>query len=129
MGQSSGKQINVVHEAGVANRMDELLEGLKIADQEKSEKISQNYQLSYLSEPMADYGRPMLIMTGKQDIVTGYETANEWHKRFPRATFVALDRAGHGLHLEQTALFNGLTHDWLNRMQEEMALGQSDPSR
>ena len=115
------KQITMVHEAPVIERMGEILQGLQAADHEFNSRISENYTLPYaLEHSPADYERPMLILTGKQDIVTGFDSANEWHKQFPRATFVALDRAGHGLHMEQPALFNALVDDWLNRMAESM---------
>lgn len=113
------KQITVVHETAVIDRMDEILAGLQAADHQYVNQFSQNYALPYpLDNSPHDYQQPMLILTGKQDIVTGYEEANQWHKQFPRATFVALDRAGHGLHMEQPTLFNALVHDWLNRMEE-----------
>ena len=115
------KQITMVHEAAVIDRMGEILQGLQAADHEFNRRIEENYTLPYpLEHSPANYDRPMLILTGKQDIVTGFETANEWHKQFPHATFVCLDRAGHGLHMEQPTLFNALVNDWLNRMEESM---------
>ena len=48
----------------------------------------------------------------------GYRDA--WHilENFPRASFAALDMAGHILHLEQEKLFNGLLNEWLDRVEK-----------
>ncbi len=114
------KMVTVVHEAAVIDRTQEISAGLMLADHEFSQRLSRQYALPYdLTHSPQNYHRPMLILTGKQDIVTGFATANEWHTQFPRATFVALDRAGHGLHMEQPVLFNALVHDWLDRMEED----------
>lgn len=42
------------------------------------------------------------------------------HEQFPRATLVALDRAGHGVMLEYPALFQSLFRNWLLRMEESI---------
>ncbi len=42
----------------------------------------------------------------------------EMAAQFPRATFAVLDRAGHGLTMEQTGLFRALVAEWLDRVEE-----------
>ncbi len=116
------KNLTVVHEAEIIAKNAEFLAAIQTADQAMLGQITANYELPYLLEASpADYQRPMLILTGRQDSVTGFTTATDWQKQFPRATFATLDRAGHGLHLEQTALFRALVHDWLDRVEEDMA--------
>ena len=46
---------------------------------------------------------------------------------FPRATFAALDKAGHLLPLEQERLFRALADEWLQRVEEYVG-SKLDPS-
>lgn len=61
---------------------------------------------------------PSLIVTGRQDGSVGYRDAWRLLARFPRATFAVLDRAQHGLPIDQQALFTALVGDWLDRVEE-----------
>ncbi len=64
------------------------------------------------------FDKPTLILTGRQDNTCGYQQAWEMAAHFPRATFAVLDRAGHGLTMEQTGLFRALVAEWLDRVEE-----------
>ena len=66
------------------------------------------------------YKKPVLILTGKQDIEVGYKDAFELLNFYPRATYCALDKAGHNLHIEQEKLFNNLVNEWLKRVNKNM---------
>ena len=58
-----------------------------------------------------------LILTGRQDALAGYEAAWSLLPEFPRATFAALDLAGHWLgRVERPAPFHALLADWIDRM-------------
>jgi hypothetical protein len=48
----------------------------------------------------------------------GVETWNANLENYPRGTFVVLDRAGHGLGVEQEDLFRALVGEWLDRVEE-----------
>lgn len=61
---------------------------------------------------------PTLVVAGRQDSIVGYEEAWEFAERQPRGTFVALDRAGHALAIEQQALWHTLFFEWLSRLRE-----------
>lgn len=64
---------------------------------------------------------PSLIITGRQDAIVGYRDAWNILEKYPRATFVVLDRAGHELEEKET-LVNALINDWLDRLEESIAL-------
>jgi pimeloyl-ACP methyl ester carboxylesterase len=68
----------------------------------------------------ASFGKPTLILVGRQDSVTGYRDAWDLVEHYPRATFAVLDRAGHGLDLEQRGLFEALVGEWLDRVEEAL---------
>ena len=62
--------------------------------------------------------KPVLILTGRQDNVAGYQDAWGLIENFPRATFAVLDRASHFLSIEQNALMKALIEEWLDRVEE-----------
>jgi pimeloyl-ACP methyl ester carboxylesterase len=100
----------------------DILPAIEMADTEFLTKIRpnpENYGFSFdvdvLPEPFA---APTLIVTGRQDSAVGYRDAWKILENYPRATFVVLDRAGHGLYIEQEGLFNALVNEWLDRVEE-----------
>jgi pimeloyl-ACP methyl ester carboxylesterase len=60
---------------------------------------------------------PALIVTGRQDNAVGFKDAWRLIDKFPRATFAALDMAGHVLQIEQPRIFEALVNDWLDRLE------------
>jgi len=71
-----------------------------------------------IDHPTFVFEKPALIVVGRQDHWVGYRDAWNILENFPRGTFAVLDRAGHALQLEQPALFTGLVHEWLDRVEE-----------
>jgi pimeloyl-ACP methyl ester carboxylesterase len=63
--------------------------------------------------------RPTLIVTGRHDASVGYRDAWRIVEKFPRATYVVLDRAEHGLPIDQQAVFAALVRDWLDRVADD----------
>ncbi len=61
---------------------------------------------------------PALIVTGRQDASVGYRDAWGIIENYPRGTFAVLDRAGHGLSIEQEELYHALFNEWLDRVEE-----------
>jgi pimeloyl-ACP methyl ester carboxylesterase len=61
---------------------------------------------------------PALFVTGRQDAVVGYQDTWSLIESYPRGTFAALDRAGHGLEVDQEPLFHALVNEWLDRVEE-----------
>jgi pimeloyl-ACP methyl ester carboxylesterase len=77
------------------------------------------YAFSFDPESLAaPFNAPTLIVCGRQDTVVGYRDAWRILEDFPRATFAVLDRADHGLLVDQPKLFLALVHDWLDRIEE-----------
>lgn len=64
------------------------------------------------------FSGPSLVVTGRHDASVGYRDAWRLVSKLPRSTYVILDRAEHGLPIDQQDLFAALVRDWLARVQE-----------
>jgi pimeloyl-ACP methyl ester carboxylesterase len=103
----------------------EVLEGVRavfspalaIADHKFLEQITGvfSFDTHHLPEPFA---APALLLTGRQDSTCGFHAAWRLLNECPRGTLAILDRAGHGLGLEQKTLFRALASEWLDRVEE-----------
>ena len=92
------------------------------ADRDFLNRLEKHYAFSFSVDELATpFSAPTLILTGRQDSVCGYHDAWLILENYPRATFAVLDRAGHGLGLEQKGLFQALTSEWLDRVEEYIA--------
>ena len=65
------------------------------------------------------FDKPALILLGRQDSSVGYRDALTIVENYSRGTFAILDKAGHGLEVEQEILFNCLVNEWLDRIEED----------
>ncbi|MCJ7634287.1 alpha/beta hydrolase [Candidatus Bathyarchaeota archaeon] len=101
----------------------EILSGLKIADMKFLDRIeSHGYPFTFnVDAPSIILEKPALILVGRQDSMVGYHDSWKILENYPRATLAVLDRAGHGLQIEQERLFNTLVDEWLNRVEETSA--------
>ncbi|THV40188.1 alpha/beta fold hydrolase [Glycomyces buryatensis] len=97
--------------------------GLDAANLAAMERIRERWELRESPEAGAAYPGPSVIITGRQDSSTGYADTYSLLDHYPRATFAVLDRAGHNAQIEQPDLFNALIGEWLNRVEEALALG------
>jgi pimeloyl-ACP methyl ester carboxylesterase len=80
----------------------------------------QGYNLSFDVDQLEHpFDRPALIFSGRQDTSVGFRDSLKVIANFSRGTFATLDRAGHGLEVEQEAVFNCLVDEWLNRVEED----------
>ena len=112
--------IAVVQTPGTLQRFrDEILTGLDLADTEALTRIQQRYQLTSDPDSGARFERPTLVMTGRQDHITGYADQFALLPHYPRASFAVLDMAGHNLQIEQPDLFDALMQEWLDRVTAE----------
>lgn len=115
----------VVQDDAVLAQQGDIITGFQNADQEALDRIEQrrafSFPVDYLPEPFA---QPVLIITGKHDSVVGYEQAGDLLQFYPRATYAVLDRAGHGVHMEQPTIFRLLVNEWLDRVEESQEMAQ-----
>ena len=68
-------------------------------------------------DPAARFDGPTLIVTGRQDTMTGYADAWPVLDDYPRATYAVLDQEGHDLPVRCVALYQALVDDWLDRIE------------
>jgi pimeloyl-ACP methyl ester carboxylesterase len=91
----------------------------KIADYEFLDRLYENYAFSFdVDKPPEPLAGPTLMIMGRQDSSCGYYDAWSILDNFSRGTFVVLDRAGHGLMIEQPRIFNALVNEWIDRVEE-----------
>jgi pimeloyl-ACP methyl ester carboxylesterase len=112
-------EMAVVQTAELVRRVrDEIDPAVELADEAAVERIDARYAGTFPLSPPGGFDRPTLVLVGRQDDTVGY--ADQWaeYGRWPRATFVVLDRAGHLLPLEQAALTDVLVADWLDRIEQ-----------
>ena len=77
----------------------------------------ERYGFSFdLVEAEKTFEEPTLIIAGRRDTTVGYRDAWSILDSYPRATFVALDRADHGWPMETPNLLPALIDDWLARI-------------
>lgn len=88
-----------------------------LAELSKAENYCFTSDVDALDTP---FDKPTLILTGKQDSRVGFADAFTLSRAYPRATYVALDRGGHGMYLEQDAIFKLLVNEWLDRVTEAL---------
>lgn len=101
---------------GSAAIRDLLLPATKRADETfLNEVVARPYTFDPEAVP---FSKPALIVCGRQDFWVGYEDQFGLMPHYPRATFAAVDRAGHMLGTsEQNGLFRVLVNDWVDRME------------
>jgi pimeloyl-ACP methyl ester carboxylesterase len=85
---------------------------------EQPDKYAFSFDVDNISEP---FPGPSLIITGRQDSIVGYRDAWNILEKYPRATYVVFDRAGHLLEGKQ-GLVKVLINEWLDRVEEALGL-------
>ena len=98
----------------------ELISGSPKANTEFIAELFQNYRFSFpLEERIGMCQKPVSVLTGRQDKITGYQDVWALLENYPKATFLVADMAGHGLQIDQPELFSVLVKEWLKRVEEE----------
>ncbi|WP_350349454.1 alpha/beta hydrolase [Agromyces sp. G08B096] len=97
----------------------EIAPGLSRADQAAVARIRSAYALTSPPESDGPLLAPTLIVTGRQDNVTGYLDQWDLLEHYPHASFAVLDVAGHNLQIERPTLLDALLVDWLDRVDGE----------
>ena len=94
-----------------------ILPGVALCDRAACERLDQRYWLADNPEEMlGTYAGPVLIVTGKQDQIVGYEDQQALLPHYPNATFVTLDNAGHNAHIDQPEAVITLVREWVGHM-------------
>ena len=62
---------------------------------------------------------PVLIIAAKNDSEVGYKDQFDLMKIYPKATYCAVDNAGHNLQIDQPEIFTSLVYSWLNSGRAE----------
>lgn len=98
----------------------DILPGMMHKDVDFTRRLmAEGYAFSFDVDRLAHpFEKPSLILSGRQDATVGYKDALGIIDDYPRGTFAALDRAGHGLEVEQECLFDCLVREWLDRVEE-----------
>jgi pimeloyl-ACP methyl ester carboxylesterase len=99
----------------------DIIPGIQTKDRAFLAQFQQHgYSLSFDVDQLKNpFDRPSLIFSGRQDTSVGYRDSLKLVENFSRGTFAVLDRAGHGLEVEQEIVFNCLVNEWLNRVKED----------
>lgn len=116
--RESFEEMAVIHTAATLRSFERfVLPGLRGANQQVLDRLSASYTEAYSPESMAvdPFTAPSLHIFGRQDQVVGYEDGQSLIPHYPRGSFVALDSAGHNLHLEQPEVVGVLIREWLDR--------------
>ena len=94
-----------------------ILPGVALCDRAACERLDQRYWLDDdPEETLGTYAGPVLIVTGKQDQIVGYEDQQALLPHYPNATFVTLDNAGHNAHIDQPEAVVALVREWVARL-------------
>ena len=126
IGDAEFRDYFTVQTADMLQRYERYVEpAARLADELVLARIGERWELTDSLEVRAPYRWPTLIVTGRQDSTVGYARAWELLGHYPRATFAVLDRAGHALPHEQPELLRALVTEWLDRVRERAAGGQS----
>lgn len=89
------------------------------ADHAFLEKLGMRSGFSFPADKLTSpFPAPALIITGRQDSICGYQDAWAILENYPRGTFAVLDRHGHLPTTGQQGIYQALTNDWLDRVEE-----------
>jgi pimeloyl-ACP methyl ester carboxylesterase len=108
-------QYNVIlTEENYKRYQDEVLSGIKISDKDFLNRVQEKYEFTKnIDSYEKEIEIPVIILTGKQDSVVGYEDAYSIINNYKRVSYLALDGAGHNLQIEQPEVFHSLFNNWL----------------
>lgn len=76
------------------------------------------YEASFnVDENASEFNGTLMILAGKQDSGVGYEDQFLLSQKYKRASYMALDGAGHGLQIEKEQAFNQILQQWIDDMK------------
>lgn len=100
----------------------DIVPGMRAKDEAFVERFrEEGYGFSFDVDHLErSFAQPSLVLSGRQDTSVGYLDALRIITNYPRGTFAVLDRAGHGLEVEQETVFNCMVDEWLDRVEEQL---------
>ncbi|MGI9526498.1 MAG: alpha/beta fold hydrolase [Weeksellaceae bacterium] len=111
------KAEEVFYDPSVATKeiVDEVFE--TVNDKKKAIKtlyIARSAIKHNMKDQIKEIQQPVLLIWGKQDVVTPPEVAVAFHEGLPNSTLHWIDKCGHAPMMEHPNLFNELLYNWLN---------------
>ena len=94
-----------------------------MADEKFMSALEDRYAFSFdVDQIIHDYSfdKPTLFLCGRQDDCVGYKDLQSLIDDYSRATFAVIDSAGHNLQLEQRSIFEEMSINWLERIEQSM---------
>lgn len=86
-------------------------------DSDLEARVADHFLFTFHDDMLASrFDKPSLIVSGRQDSISGYVDTMAMLESYPRATYGLLDMAGHSLSWERPALFKAMLQDWLTRL-------------
>lgn len=76
-----------------------------------------------LREELQNITIPVLLIWGKNDIITPDFVAEEFHQRLPNSTLIFIEKCGHAPMMEHPELFNEHLEQFLRLLKKEEAIG------
>jgi pimeloyl-ACP methyl ester carboxylesterase len=98
----------------------DIIPGMEAEDRAFTQRLMETaYAFSFdVDLPERPFEKPSLLLAGRQDATVGWKDMLKIVDNYPRGTFAVLDRAGHGLEVEQQTVFECLVNEWLDRTEE-----------
>lgn len=97
-----------------------VLPGVLSADLRAMAHLSKRYYLETLPVDRDQVWKmPVLIACGMQDHIVGFKDAKALLKRYPNASFLELERAGHNVHIDQPEILAQALERWIQLLQPE----------
>lgn len=90
------------------------------ADMPFLERVEERTNFSFDVKALAQFDKPTVVMSARQDSTAGYTDMLSMLETFPRATWAILDVSGHMLPVDRKFLFESLLSDWLDRVEYDI---------
>jgi pimeloyl-ACP methyl ester carboxylesterase len=99
---------------------EDIVPGMEAEDRAFTKRLMETgYAFSFDPDRLdRPFEKPSLLLAGRQDATVGWKDMLKIVDNYPRGTFAVLDRAGHGLEVEQQTAFECLVNEWLDRVEE-----------
>lgn len=111
LGDAGFRSYFVVQTPAMLARYSEVVApGIAAVDTSTAERLGARWELA---PSEGTYAGPVLAVAGRQDSTVGYAATVDLLGRYPRATLVVVDGAGHALPHEAPSVLGGVLDGWL----------------